>query len=489
MTIKNMIFGNPWHGRLGDGTIKIGTADPVNTITIDGADYPVKTVTGNLGDTRYYRSPDLMDPVTPQQVLDIDGEFKRDAIIYSDNFRYTPLNDSSILESAYNWLLWDGTAQAWRKMKIESTWQDLSANKEAASSDGSNCVQARIYRGDLFGVIDTDEADTPVGSPTWTLVESWMVPYKHTGNDIIPGLFGAYYPLSKQLAIDSRRDGRAILIKILSPRYWSDRRLSVYFGDPLASEMVDLDTVAVQDVWEVVMSSDGSSISSKTQVVPDQVTIDSPTFETRTISDGTPYWILDSGEWHYYVPVAVERKTDTGQFGYACASLIGAAYDKDGALHLSWVVASARSVDVREDSADAYIGYQSLTEEQDPADFVPDYTVGPYSWTPDGSFVGITPYIPFSLNQVFGDASYTRYPLVQVFDNGDMMHDWEEFPTSELAFDNITNNVVGVNDGSSSISRVAPGAVDTGVLTTPVYASFDHRTGAVVSSDEPVGFV
>lgn len=489
MITKEAIFGNPWHGLLGDGTIELESGTPVTDITIDGVEYPVQTVTGNLGDTRYYRSPDLSDPVTPQQVIDIGGEFKRDAIIYSDEFRYTPLAETSILESAYHWLLWDGTAQAWRKMKIEYTWQSLSTNISAASPAGSNCVYVELYRGDIFGVIDTDEDDTPVGYPSWSLVESWMIPYKYTGSAILPFIFSAYDPTYRELTIDSRRDGRAILIKIHTLRTWADNYLSVYFGPPLAENMIDDETLAIQDVWEVVILSDGTSIISKTQIVPEQVTIDSVELETRTTSDGDPYWILDSGEWKYYVPVTVEHKTDTGQYGYACASLVGAAYNKDGAVRLSWIIASARGVGIREDSADAYIGYQSLTEEQDPADFIPDYTVGPYSWTPDSEFVGITPNIPFSLNQVFGSASYTQTPLVQVLDNNNLMHDWDEFPSTPLAFERVANNVTGINDGSDSIVRVGPGAVDADVLTTPVYASFNHRSGAVVSSYEPIGFV
>ncbi len=87
MIVTNASAGNPWHGRLGAGSIELVSGTPITSITIDGVAHTVKSVSGNLGNTRYLKAPGLAAPTTPDMVAAEDGEFLADAVLFSDEYR------------------------------------------------------------------------------------------------------------------------------------------------------------------------------------------------------------------------------------------------------------------------------------------------------------------------------------------------------------------------------------------------------------------
>jgi hypothetical protein len=500
MTEHAAIFGNPWHGRLGDGTLKIGTDDPVDTLTIDGVDYPVQTVTGNLGDTRYYRSPDLADPVTPQAVLDIKGEFKRDMILYSDNFRYTPTNDSSILESAYHWLLWDTTAGAWRKMKIVHTWQDLSTNPASPSADGSDLVWIQIYRGEIFGKIDTDKDDTPTGSPSWSLIDEQMLPYNYVFDPLRPPDSYGYKPTSRTLSIDARRDGGAIIIKIEAD-LWAAPTVSSVHGFPDNTVVYDATEPWLFDVWEVVLEPDGSGVVSTNTMRPTPADdYQNPWDEWwMEITGDIEYELVNEGvewdTWLFKLPVTMHGSTSrinqlkVGKF-------LSCAYDKNGVPHLScidfatenaFIYDSLYYVNVGGDlvpHGDSPIGYENAFD-------IPDTVIRIEQQYPPNSaqiFGYYTPDNPSKWILQSSSNSITYAAFLRVIDNENVLFE-ESPPATGMSWAAASNNVGEIKSGGYSIIRAAPATIDDTALVTPVYASFNPRTGVVVSDTNPVGFV
>lgn len=482
--MADFVFGNPWHGRLGTDSIELVPSTPVTSIAVDGTEYAVKEVTGNLGDTRYYLSPDLTDPVTPGEISALDGEFKKDMVIYSDEFRWTPLHDEGVLSNSLEWLLWDSTAFAWRKMKISFSWHDLSTNKEAVSSQGSNLVTVTFYKGDIFGKISRDPDTTAVSTPTWTSIGSTIIPYRWTGDDVLPGLFSPWKPSSRGLTLDAKRDGRSVLLRIYAVRSWADQIDSVDYENPANQTGIDPDSICLQDVWEVSLNSAGTQINTATQLIPPQVSIPAtPEDQTRTLSTGSPYY-QDSA---WYVPVEVERKTSTGPYGLAFSSLITAAYDKNGSACLEYLLVASGHITTYTQSADAYIGFDP--EAEDPSAEPPYYPTGPSSWTNDSEWIGILPTYENSLNFSQSGFTYSYDTSVKVMMDSTTLEEWADFFSDTCVFSKTTNNVTSIDVGTESVARVGPGAIDATVMDLPVYASFNPRTGVIVSSESPIGFV
>lgn len=487
MTTSNAMFGNPWHGKLSTGSIELVTDTPVTSITVDGVAHTVKTVGGNLGDTRYYKPPYLPDdPVTPQQVIDLNGKFKRDMILFADSCRYSPLNDGQILEitesagsGTIEWLLWDTTALAWRKMKISYAFTDLSTNVNSPSAANSTCMNFSLYRGDLFGKI----FDTTETTPTWTLVSTLQtLPYRYVRGTAFYGYGGAYCPSGRKLGLDARRDGARIILQIASSRAWNiDSFKQVdYYPAPSYSLLEVSSTVFLQDAFELILEDDGATIASITGINVTQETVTSqPSDQMRMVSEGEPYFV-EPESW--YVPISVEWKVDTGVYGIGSSSYVSACYDASGAKKFAYIVATARRITTWVESADVYIGFNDGSE-------VPEYTVGPTSWTNESAWYGLSPRAEFKENYVIGSPTYTDSRSYKLTDGTTVIQEWADVFDSSVLFTQTTNNVVSLSVGADSIGRVGPGAVDITVLENPVYASFNPRTGVVVSSASPIGFV
>jgi len=466
-----VVFGNPWHGKLAAGTIELEAGTPVASVTVDGATFGVQSVPGNLGDTRYYCRPPYPpeDPYTPPDITALHGVFKRDMILYSDSMRWSPLSDKSILDTVYQWLLWDSAAGAWRKMRAYFDWKRLSTNPGLPSAEDSPCVAVVVQRGDIVGRLDHDLADTPDGTPSWTYVGFATIPYKYSMvNPVVgPAWSSVYSPVGRQMSIDARRDGLRILVGIYSSLDWA----------------ADVDK-GLRDVWEVVLAEGGVSVTSAAQIMPPAETL--PPADPvlgRHVSAGAPYNI-DSGGWsNWYVPcVTQSRETEH----YLKGERAVAAYDKHGTARLMYYVKRGTKYSDWTFSGDALVGSVPL------GDPCPAYVTGPTEWS--------ATWPPAAISPELGDPNFDiAGPAVTSSAQIDAMHAGAVIATAATTYDDpgghlptvqrLTNNVSSINVGTDSVMRVGPGAAHVSTMTLPVHATFDHRAGAVYSSASPVGVV
>lgn len=467
--MADVVFGNPWHGRLAAGTIELETGTPVDSITIDGTEYDVKTVSGVLGDTRFYCAPPYpsTDPETPDEVAENNGTFKRDMILYSDSFRWSPLSDKSILDDYYHWLLWDSTAGAWRNMRISVDWSTLSTNPVYPSSDNSTSATVLIQRGGIFGRIDHNIEDTPDTPQSWSTVGTVYIPYKYIYNNI-PG-FSVYSPVSRSLMLDARRDGLRILLGIYSSNDWA---LEVNVG--------------LRDVYEIILADGGTSVVSSSQVSPptETPTPSSPNL-FRHVSDGTPYYVDEGFSWNWFLPTEIEQRyTTISCYGGYCVS----GYDKNGVAKLMYFWKQSTRFSDRLVSGDFFIGD---TPPDDPA---PDYDVGPTSWSPLIDFVGKPWLVGTEPNYSAGDFVNTDSAELMIKDElGEIVEtievDYDDGESGPYIPERITNNVASVNKDDVSFMRAAPGSADYSLIALPVFATFDHRSASIMSSADAVGVI
>lgn len=471
--MADVVFGNPWHGLLSPDSISLEPGTPVDSITIDGTEYPVIGVSEPrvLGDTRYYCAPPYppTDPSTPAAVTALDGTFKRDMILFSDYFRWSPISDVEVLGNVYEWLAWDSVATAWRKMRILPEFAILSTNPLYPSADGTTCVTVVVQRGDVFGRIDHDIADTPDGSPTWTTIDTVYIPYKYLYNNIHLAATGVYSPLGRLLVMDARRDGKRILLGIHSSDDWAI-----------------VENVSLRDAWEVVIADDLQSVDTTAQILPDEETAVAGFSEFRHVSDGTPFWTDGGYIWLWWVPIEVEVRETSFSF-YASYAVSG--YDKGGTARLMYYVKLAKREAYRTYSGDAYIG------SSEPEGSAPDYETGPTEFSPSSAFVNKVWIDDFDGENytVSGWTYDDSATLVVKNETGDEVSsigvpfsDGASGPYMPVL---ITNNVASIEKDGNSFMRAAPGAADDAEMATPVYAAFDHRTSTIFSSPDPVGVV
>lgn len=464
-----VVFGNPWHGKLAAGTIELEAGTPVASVTVDGATFGVQSVPGNLGDTRYYCRPPYPpeDPYTPPDITALHGVFKRDMILYSDSMRWSPLSDKSILDTVYQWLLWDSAAGAWRKMRVYMDWKTLSTNPGLPSAEDSPCVDVVVQRGDIVGRLDHDLADTPDGTPSWTNVGTAAIPYKFTMDDLIDDEFSIYSPVARAASIDARRDGLRILFSIYSSDDW---RFDIGGG--------------LRDVWEIVLAESGSSVTSFAQVVPPMETPPTPVPDmSRHVSSGAPYGV-DSGSFtSWYVPCVIEVRDIEHYFR---GQRVVAGYDKSGSARLMVYMKHGTRYSDTPISGDALVGSVPL------GDPCPGYTTGPTEWSESWPSGAIYPEL--------GDPNFSiGTTVVTAAAQIDVKHAGAVIATAATTYDDpgdqpptvqrLTNNVSSINVGTDSVMRVGPGAAHVSTMSLPVFATFDHRAGVVHSSASAVGVV
>lgn len=500
MTEKNAIFGNPWHGKLAAGTIELVPGTPVSSITVDGETFSVQSVSGNLGDTRYLRSPDLPDPPVITAVSALNGEFKRDAVIYSDSFRWSPLSAIGVLETKYHWLLWDGTAQAWRKMKIQYAWQTLSTSSLA----GSDCCYVTVWRGPLAGRLNRVE------SQDYVQIADFMLPYTYATDPRRRPSAAGYDPAGRQLSIEARRDGRRFVLRIAAKRVDPiDPDVSV--GFPPGYVIWDTTATYLFDVFEVVLSDDGSSAATPGSVWPPAGPVKNPRTVWSWAVSGDLYWdapALDEGYpgyvWtRYFVPLTM-TSTMYAEASVYTSGMLTASYDKDGVLRLPTYEAISEVVSTGVITGDYVLAPHPLAEGRvyfpetdDPADHIPAYSVDTSEH--EGDVLAFSTYSDLfqPLSGTFAssarDYAYTSSDEVQhtvrIIDGADTLKTWSSPIEETIAFHDLTNNVVDIRTAAASLIRVGPGKVHDGSMSLPVYATFDHRAEAVYSSAAPVGVV
>ncbi len=500
MTEKDIVWGNAWHGKLAAGTIELVPGTPVSSVTVDGVTFAVQGVPGNLGDTRYLRSPDLADPPAIPAVAALNGEFKRDAVIYSDAFRWSPLSGIGVLETKYHWLLWDGTAQAWRKMKIQYAWQTLSTSSPA----GSDCCYVTVWRGPLAGRLNRVE------SQDYTQIADFMLPYNYATDPRRRPSAAGYDPAGRQLSIEARRDGRRLVLRIAAKRV-DPLVPDVSVGFPPGYVIWDTAATYLFDVFEVVLSDDGSTAGTPTSVWPPAGPVKNPRTVWSWAVSGSLYWDppepLDGYPGYvwtrYFLPLTMTATMYTEASVYT-SGMLTAGYDKDGVLRLPTYEAISEVISTGVITGDYILaphplseGRVSFPETDDPAAHIPAYSVDTSEHVSD--VIGLDDY--FDLFQPLSgsfamsarDYSYTTSDEVQhtvrIIDGAETLKTWASPIEETIAFHDLTNNVVDIRTAINSLIRVGPGKVHDGTMSLPVFATFDHRAGVVYSSTAPIGIV
>lgn len=498
MIVKEAIFGNPWHGKLAAGSIELVSGTPVTDITVDGVEFPVQTVTGNLGDTRYHFAPaDRLTPDTPTAVSALGGKFEADFIIYSDSMRYTPLTTDAIFESN-GFLLWDTASERWRKMQCYLQGSNLIGYGSRPPEGTSVATWSMIRWTPVFGAFGGAPA-----SPASSAIDSGNVGYTYKWDPFFRKVTRGWdWKINCSLTFDASMDGKQILASVIGYPEGS------YPSPVMGSERIcAVHSFTLDDTGENILSG-------PTEVLPDEI---KSTMYWACEHDGVPYLL----EWtdgappgykyyNYLQPVAC---TFSGHYENSASIRILAAHDGAGDAKIMYL----RDVDNYDVSgsftagAKLGVGYEGLVEvgydlPDPPAEAAGVPAASESTYDVDGSSAELWWTDPIE------DSDFT-YPLevndqtvsmtkdlvndraLRVVDElGDVLHEWTDpgmlaaFPAA-IGWKRITNNVVSLEYGGQSIARVGPGAVDATVMDLPVYASFNPRTGVVVSSASPVGFV
>lgn len=505
MIVKNAIFGNPWHGKLSTGSIELDPGTPVTSITVDGVEHTVETVTGNLGNTRYLKAPGLAEPTTPTEIAALDGEFMNDAVLFSEEYRYSPLAVDQVIDNPYKWLLFDGTAQKWRRMHFGHTFYTLSTNPESPSAAGSDCVEIRFERDDNpFGHFDRLSGDDTVD--TTTFIEAFDLPLTYAYTPLTRPSSYPYNPTTRSISIAPSPNGRKILVRLEAER-WNPYTISdtVAIEGPL--DVYDDSHTWIFNVWEVSFNDDGTVASTPVQVWPDLPNVDDPEswVELQLLSEGDVYWdyeYVPSGtppfyRALYYVPCTFRDSRNIipgySLIGYETSIIVNADYDKDANIRISFFRMASYPYGDMERTANGYIGQYSQNSEFDPADHIPSYTLSTSTFRHDPA----SPVDYYAID--YPDADFADFVTVSttvfenaicgVYEDDTALKTWDTEPPGTLSWRWKTNNVTELYTGTTSHLRIGPGDVDDSALTTSDYASFNPRAGVVVSSESPIGFV
>lgn len=496
MIVKEAIFGNPWHGQLAAGSIELETGTPVTDITIDGVEFPVQSVTGVLGDTRYHLAPsDRPEPVTPTAITAINGKFERDFIIYSESMRYSPLHGDDIFPSN-GFLLWDTTAERWRKMlcSLDGTTLPSYGSRPPEGTSIATWYFTRWIP--VFG-----EFGAPEVAPDSTAIDSGNIGYTYKWDPFFRKVTRAWdWKVDCDLSFDASCDGKQIVVSIIA-----------YPEGSYPSPVSGSNRIAA--IHKFTIDGTGENVlTGPVEVLPTEV---KSTMQWSCQHDGDPYlleWTEGAPEgykyWQYLQPVVA---TFTGHFEESVSIRILAAHDATGTAKIMYL----REVDNYDidggfsAGASLGFGYNGLSpistvlpappaeDENNPPD--QSYDVEGSNATPflEGDPIPYTIGYPLVINMrtmEMDDGRVDDRALRVIDELGNVLHEWTDsemladYPVA-VGWKRITNNVVSLEYGGQSIARVGPGAIDATVMELPVYASFNPRTGVVVSSDSPIGFV
>jgi len=498
VTEKNVVFGNPWHGKLAAGTIEVVDGVPVSEIAFDGVTHSVKTVPGILGDTRYHLShPGRLEPLTPPALSSLGGAFKRDFVLYSASMRYSPLNDQNILEVEES-LLWDTAAERWRKMKVSVPAGWLPGWSTRPPS-GTPVSAWSAWRGVVYG-----EFNRGTVSPSWTSVGGGNLVYNDkfdpfrvatTGN-------GWDWRLPCSTSFDCGRDGKSVLVL-----------LTAYPEGSYPSPAAGSERIA--SVFRFTFNSDGTVAGALSELLPTPV---DSVFSWTATHTGSPYLVTwtdgaPPGKM-FYAYVQPVHVTYYGHIEDAASRRVIAAHDGAGNAKVMYIrdVNNRDLIGSLDGGADLGFGMSGLVDiDPDPPLADPPAEVAGVPPMPgEGTFTinGGPAVLPYNeaasdpadyfniVPQTMSDSSTdTADRALRIVDElGTVIHEWTDptmlatFPLA-LGWTRLTNNVASIELGGVSIARVGPGAVDATVMDLPVYASYNPRTGQVVSSNAPIGFV
>lgn len=497
-------FGNPWHGRLGAGSIELVPGTPITEIAVDGVAFPVLTVS-DLGNTRYLKAPGLSVPSTPAAIAALHGAFLNDAVLFSAEYRYSPLCAEKVVVNANQWLLYDGTALRWRKMNFGHTLFSLSTSPVYPSAPGTPAVEIRFDRGIVFGSFDRLSDASTGDATTYLGAVNLLLTYAYT--PLTRPSSYPYDPTSRLVSIAVRPDGRAILIRLEAQR-WSGFTISDAPGLPGPFDVYDTSHKWIFNVWEIVFNDDGSVAGTPTEVWPAVANVTNPVswLEIQLADEGAVYWdyeYVPTGTPPYYraryhVPCTFNESandvTGYGMSGYETSAIVNADYDKDGNKRLYYFRMSSYPVESRVRTANGYIGQYVQNTPFDPADHIPSYTLSTALFHHEPRVAGDDYYITDYPGIAFVDWATTSTTvdanaICGVYEDGVAVKTWTTQPPGTLSWRWKTNNVAELYTGSTSHLRIGPGAVDDTAIASTGYASFNPRSGVVVSSVSPIGFV
>jgi hypothetical protein len=503
MIVTNASAGNPWHGRLGAGSIELVPGTPVTSITVDGVEHTVKSVTGNLGNTRYLKAPGLAAPTTPDMVAAEDGEFLADAVLFSDEYRYSPLCTEKVVASAGRWLLFDDTEQRWRKMAFGATQLTLSNTPGSPSPAGTPAVEITLHRGILFGEFDRLDGESTGDSETF--LDSFELPLTYSYTPLTRPSSYPYDPTTRSVSIAVRPDGRAILVR-LEAMMWNGYGITDSPGISGPITVYDDSHPWIFNVWEVVFNDDGSVASTPVEVWPDVANVTSPVgwveYQITSISSIFYVYGLEPGGNYvatYWVTCTFAFSSnydvlETLDYGYETSIIVNADYDKDGTKRLHYFRMASYPTEASVRTADTMIGSHQDTVPFDPEDFIPAMpSISTAVFHHEPNFA--TYFFPSD----YGGRVFVNWAAVSVdvdpnaicgvYEDGTALKTWTTQPPDTLSWRWKTNNVTELYTGTTSHLRIGPGDVDDTAIAASGYASFNPRTGVVISSASPIGFV
>lgn len=448
--MSDVVFGNPWHGRLtpsglvlADATVKTAMAgnNAAGAAVSISYKYPGDTATGN---TYYVKTPGQPVPVTTPLLSAIGGEFKNDAIFFGTGKRYSPFSTKSML-GTNDWLHY-GSDGKWRKLRLEIV------------STGLTSHVVRISRRGEFAQIGK-----PTVTENTTIAEFTL---EHTA----PVSFNsATFP-----ALDASRDGRSIVVTRWD--YWSATISTLKSQDKWVSDTHQ----SIVAAWRIDIADDaGSATFTKVwQVAVAENTV-TPLPDSSYWATG-PVFVVRNGtgpvySWQFYEPYAGTRYSSYGEEFYT-TRLVGCAWAPDGTLqliewryehnfaprysHVTGVVARG--------------GAASETEPPLPATSFPR-TELPY---PSPDYPSTT------------ESDWTEFYEITVYANTTLLHTMDPDDDWPVWSERMTNNVFHLRSDAVSVGRFGPGAADvSAVALSPLYASYNPRSNTVVSSTTPIGFV
>lgn len=503
--MSELVFGNPWHGKLRPGQIELEAGVPVSSVTLGGLPATIKTVDGNLGVTRYHKAPGLPTPPANAEITAAKGALTNDFILFSSQFRYSPVSTASVLASDMEWLLFDGAAQRWRKMSMTvSVNNEISKTYSAQSPAGTRVIQITVSRKAIYGDIDRIQGESGPSVPPMTQVGSQDIPLIYAYSPLHRPTPSSYNPSQLLWSIDPAPDGRKILLRLEALRW--DGFSSAHTGDSLFN-VYDASQTWLFGVWEISFAADGTTMQTAVPVWPDRPAPPAwPDYMDFTLSTagGVSMEVTPSVEFpdknivDYWIPVSVAQTGKTiNQFDTSI--MINAAYDKDGVIQLTHFRMYSDNSLSYVYTFDAFLGRKYVLKTEDPATQIPDhnFTTTPIRrepWSVVGG-VGIAAVIMSIYPQIKNmrnNASTGGVNFVQkleVAKGSDVLKSWTGKFSGAMRWRWKSNNVVELYVGTESKLRVGPGVVDDSPVSINGFSTYNPRTGQLLSSNTPVGWV
>lgn len=451
--MSDLIFGQPWHGRLTPGGLVLADESVKTTMAGTDATGAAKTFnylwsgTNVSGATFYHKVPDLPVPTTPTALVAIGGEFKNDCILFGDSKRYSPFAGSAGL-SGQEWPHY-GSDGVWRKMTLVVT------------ATGAQSNEVKIYRGGRLFTLNAGDTNASTLIATMTLDYTSAV--------------GAGSPILS--APDVRFDGRQIVVtrrdtwaNPIDPAYSTPWNNATQRGIVAAWKIdiaADANSATATRVWQVEAVESGSSLD-----------------RTHLVSTGM-FYTGSPGNWVYHETYSGIRQGGADSW-CTIKRLVGAAYDPTGNLVLIEYTHHRDSV-----------GAAAYTEGT--VTHSTGYTLDPVlpAQRPDviggtGSYFGThDPDYPYvQIDKPWG-TTYENPIKAIVVDGATSTIATLTTPLNPALYATpITNNVFDLHNGAVSKGRFGPGGSDVSDSTlSPRYASYNPRTNSVHTSATPIGFV